>query len=126
FDLVAREPQRVQADAILVADMSYVAPGWPAVYTTLRGLAYAEITVRTAKSDLHSGEYGGAAPNAHEELCRLLTRIKGEDGRINIPGFYTPVQKASKAELAAWLKLPFKERDFLEKRVQAKGLVGLK
>src|SRR5207249_768289 len=52
--------------------------------------------------------------------------IEGEDGRINIPGFYTPVQKASKAELAAWRKLPFKERDFLEKRVQAKGLVGLK
>ena len=53
--------------------MSYVAPGWPAVYTTLRGICYAEITVRTSKTDLHSGEYGGAAPNAHEELCRLLT-----------------------------------------------------
>ena len=126
FDLVAREPQRVQADAILVADMSYVAPGWPAVYTTLRGLAYAEITVRTSKTDLHSGEYGGAAPNAHKELARLLTRIKGEDGKINIPGFYGPVRRPSKTELAAWKRLPFKEKDFLNKRVQGKGLVGLK
>jgi acetylornithine deacetylase/succinyl-diaminopimelate desuccinylase-like protein len=126
FDLLKREPHRVEADAVLVADMSYVAPGWPAVYTTLRGLAYAEITVRTSKTDLHSGEYGGAAPNAHEELCRLLGRIKGEDGKINIPGFYGPVKRPSKAELAAWKKLPFNEKDFLTKRVQAKGLVGLK
>src|SRR5213594_2187036 len=126
FDLLKREPQRVRADAVLVADMSYVAPAWPAVYTTLRGLCYAEITVRTSKTDLHSGEYGGAAPNAHEELCRLLTRLKGEDGRINIPGFYAAVKRPSKAELAAWKKLPFNEKDFLNKRVQAKGLVGLK
>jgi len=126
FDLLKREPQRVRADAILVADMSYVAPGWPAVYTTLRGLAYAEITVRTSKTDLHSGEYGGAAPNAHEELSRLLSRLKGADGKINIPGFYGPVQRPSKTELAAWKKLPFKEKDFLIKRVQGKGLVGLK
>src|SRR3979409_1315733 len=88
FDLLKREPQRVRADVAVVADMSYVAPGWPAGYTTLRGICYAEITVRTSKTDLHSGEYGGAAPNAHEELCRLLTRLKREDGKINVPGLY--------------------------------------
>ena len=126
FDLLRREPRRVHADAVLVADMSYVAPGWPAIYTTLRGLCYAEITVRTSKTDLHSGEYGGAAPNAHEELCRLLGRLKGADGKINIPGFYGAVQPPPKAELAAWRKLPFNEKDFLTKRVQGKGLVGLK
>ena len=126
FDLLKREPHRTKADVVLVADMSYVAPGWPAVYTTLRGMCYAEITVRTAKSDLHSGEYGGAAPNAHEELCRLLSRLKGEDGRINVPGLYAAVKAPAKKELAAWKKLPFKEKDFLEKRVQGKGLTGLK
>src|SRR5881394_855492 len=126
FDLLKREPQRVRADVALVADMSYVAPGWPAVYTTLRGICYAEIAVRTSKTDLHSGEYGGAAPNAHEELCRLLTRLKSDDGKIRIPGFYAPVKRPSKAELAAWKKLPFNEKDFLTKRVQGKGLVGLK
>src|SRR6266545_4700648 len=124
--LPAQGDRRVRADAVLVADMSYVAPAWPAVYTTLRGLCYAEITVRTSKTDLHSGEYGGAAPNAHEELCRLLTRLKGQDGKINIPGFYAPVKRPPKAELAAWKKLPFTEKDFLQKRVQGKALVGLK
>src|SRR6266446_4931896 len=126
FDLLKREPQRVRADAVLVADMSYVAPGWPAVYTTLRGLCYAEITVRTSKTDLHSGEYGGAAPNAHEELCRLLGRLKTADGKIHIPGLYEAVRRPGKAELAAWKRLPFKEADFLKRRVQGRALTGLK
>lgn len=126
FDLLRREPERTRADVALVADMSYVAPGWPAVYTSLRGMCYAEIAVRTAKHDLHSGEYGGAAPNAHEELCRLLGRLKGPNGRINIPGLYAAVQAPSARERAAWKRLPFRERDFLTRRVQAKALTGLK
>src|SRR5437773_2355711 len=126
FDVLTREPQRLRADAVLVADMAYIAPGWPAVYTTLRGICYAEITVRTAKSDLHSGEYGGAAPNAHEELGRLLGRLKTADGKIHVPGLYGAVRPPSRAERAAWRKLPFKEADFLKRRVQARALTGLK
>lgn len=126
FDLLRREPERTRADVALVADMSYVAPGWPAVYTSLRGMCYAEIVVRTAKHDLHSGEYGGAAPNAHEELCRLLVRLKRPNGRINIPGLYAAVQPPSARERAAWKRLPFREKDFLNRRVQAKALTGLK
>lgn len=126
FDVLRREPERTKTDVALVADMSYLAPGWPAVYTTLRGMCYVEITVRTAKSDLHSGEFGGAAPNAHEELVRLLSRLKTPDGRIHIPGLYGPVKPPTKAERAAWKKLPFRERDFLKRRVQAKALTGLK
>lgn len=126
FDLLKREPHRVQADAVLVADMAYFAPGWPAVYSALRGLCYAEISVRTSKTDLHSGEYGGAAPNAHEELCRLLGRLKGPDGKINIPGLYQAVKPPTTAERAAWRRLPFKEKAFLDQQVQAKALAGIK
>ena len=126
FDLLRREPERTRADAVLIADMAYVAPRWPAVYTALRGLCYAEISVRTAQSDLHSGEFGGAAPNSHEELVRLLGRLKRPDGKINIPGLYAAVKRPSRAELAAWRKLPFREADFLKQRVRAKRLTGLK
>lgn len=126
FELLRREPERTRADVVLIADMAYVAPKWPAVYTTLRGLCYAEITVRTAKSDLHSGEFGGAAPNAHEELVRLLGRLKTPDGKINIPGFYTAVRRPTKSELGTWKHLPFREDEFRKHRVQAKALTGLK
>src|SRR5256712_6239662 len=126
FELLRREPERTGADVVLIADMSYIAPKWPAVYTTLRGLCYAEITVRTAKSDLHSGEFGGAAPNAHEELVRLLARLKTPDGKIQVPGLYGAVRRPTKAELATWKSLPFKDGEFLKHRVQARALTGLK
>src|SRR5881396_2339824 len=126
FELLRREPERTRADAVLIADMAYIAPRWPAVYTALRGLCYAEITVRTAKSDLHSGEFGGAAPNAHEELARLLGRLKTPDGKVHVPGLYASVKRPSKVELATWKRLPFREGEFLKHRVQAKALTGLK
>src|SRR5216110_2501129 len=126
FELLRREPERTRADAVLIADMAYIAPRWPAVYTALRGLCYAEITVRTAKSDLHSGEFGGAAPNAHEELVRLLARLKTPDGKIHVPGLYAAVRRPSKAELSTWRSLPFKQAEFLKHRVQARALTGLK
>jgi acetylornithine deacetylase/succinyl-diaminopimelate desuccinylase-like protein len=50
-EILAREPARVKADAVLVADMPYYAPGWPAVETALRGICYGEITVRTLEGE---------------------------------------------------------------------------
>ena len=125
-DLLEREPERTEADAALVADMSYYAPGWPAVYTALRGLCYAEITVRTLERDLHSGTYGGAAPNALETLVRLLSQLKDASGRIRLPGLYQSVKSPTKEELATWRRLPFKEREFLRHEVTGKALTGLK
>src|SRR3989449_7157421 len=106
--------------------MAYIAPRWPAVCTALRGLCYAATSVRTAKSDLHSGEFGGAAPTAHEELARLLGRLKTPDGKVHVPGLYASVKRPSKVELATWKRLPFREGEFLKHRVQAKALTGLK
>ena len=126
FELLRREPERTRADAALVCDMSYYAPGWPGVYTALRGLCYAEISVRTLERDLHSGTYGGVAPNAIETLVRLLSELKGADGRIRLPGLYEAVKSPSKAELEAWQKLPFDREDFLRREVTGKTLTGLK
>jgi acetylornithine deacetylase/succinyl-diaminopimelate desuccinylase-like protein len=125
FDLLRAEPERTRADAALVCDMSYFAPGWPAVYTALRGLCYAEITVRTLQRDLHSGTYGGAAPNAHETLVRLLSDLKDEDGKIHIKKLYKSVEEPGKAELKSWKQLPFDEEKFLSDEVTAKALTGL-
>jgi acetylornithine deacetylase/succinyl-diaminopimelate desuccinylase-like protein len=126
FDLLEREPDRVAVDAVLVSDTGYFAPGWPAVEVGLRGLCAAEITVRVLKGDLHSGLYGGAAPNAHETLVHLLGRLKSPDGKIHIPGLYAAVKRPSAAERAGWKKLPFNERAFLRHEVGAKALTGLK
>jgi acetylornithine deacetylase/succinyl-diaminopimelate desuccinylase-like protein len=125
YDLLRREPDRTRADAALVCDMSYYAPGWPGVYTALRGLCYAEISVRTLQRDLHSGTYGGVAPNAIETLVRVLGRLKTENGEIHVSGLYEAVQPPSKMELDTWDKLPFDQEDFLRTEVTGKKLTGL-
>jgi acetylornithine deacetylase/succinyl-diaminopimelate desuccinylase-like protein len=124
--LLQKEPERTQADAVLVCDMSYYAPGWPAVYTALRGLYYAEISVRTLERDLHSGTYGGVAPNAIETLVRILSELKTESGEIRIPNLYDSVEPPTAAELETWKKLPFDREAFLKREVTAKVLTGLR
>ena len=126
FDLLAAEPDRVKVDAVLVADMSFYAPGWPAVYTALRGMCYAELQVRTLQRDLHSGTYGGVAPNAIETLIRMLTRLKSEGGKIRVPKLYKSIEKPSRAERKGWSSLPFDEAAFLRDEVTGKALTGLK
>ncbi len=126
FDLLRAEPERTRADAALVCDSSFYAPGMPAVYTALRGLCYAEISVRTLERDLHSGTYGGVAPNALETLVRILAGLKDEDGEIRVPKVYKSVESPSKAELKAWRKLPFDKEEFLREEVTGKALTGLK
>jgi acetylornithine deacetylase/succinyl-diaminopimelate desuccinylase-like protein len=126
FGLLDREPERVEAAAVLVSDMPYFAPGWPAVEAGLRGSCAAEITVRTLKGDLHSGLYGGAAPNAHETLVQLLARLKTPDGKIHLPGLYQAVRRPSAAERAGWKKLPFNQARFQREEVGSRALTGLK
>jgi acetylornithine deacetylase/succinyl-diaminopimelate desuccinylase-like protein len=126
FDLLRAEPERTRADAVLVSDMSYYAPGWPAVYTGLRGLCYAEISVRTLQRDLHSGTYGGVAPNALETLVRILSELKDADGDVNVPKLYKSVEPPSKQELKTWKKLPFDKERFLKEEVTGQALTGLK
>jgi acetylornithine deacetylase/succinyl-diaminopimelate desuccinylase-like protein len=126
YDLLKREPERTKADVVLVCDMSYYASGYPAVYTALRGMCYAEISVRTLRRDLHSGTYGGVAPNAVETLVHLLHDLKSEDGRIHIPKLYKSVKAPSKLELRTWKQLPFKKKQFLQEEVTGKGLTGLR
>lgn len=124
-EVLERDPWRVEADAVLVCDMSYYAEAWPAVYTALRGMCYAEIQVRTLQRDLHSGTYGGVAPNALETLTRILAALKSADGTINIPGLYGQVIPPTAAELAAWQQLPFDVEEYLAREITGKALTGL-
>jgi acetylornithine deacetylase/succinyl-diaminopimelate desuccinylase-like protein len=126
YELLKREPERTRADAALVCDMSYFGPGIPAVYTALRGLCYAEISVRTLQRDLHSGTYGGVAPNAIETLARILCELKAETGEIRVPGIYKSVEPPTAAELDTWKRLPFDREGFMRGEVTGKVLTGLK
>jgi len=122
---VRDNPQRVRADAALIADSPMFAPGVPTLCTGLRGLVYTEIEVRGAAHDLHSGLYGGTAPNALNGLATILAGLKDTaTGHIQIPGFYDRVEPPADAERAAWARLPFDEAAYLRDEVGATALAG--
>ncbi len=122
--LVASKPAELKADFALVSDTELFAPGLPTLCVGLRGMIYTELEVRGAKSDLHSGMYGGAAPNPFMALAQMLARLKDEDGHILIPGFYDDIIPPSPAELAAWRSLPFDEEQYRIAEVGSRSLVG--
>ncbi len=121
---VREHGEELAADVALVSDTEMFAPDLPTLCVGLRGMIYTEIEVRGARTDLHSGMYGGAAPNPFVALAQIIARLKDENGRILIPGIYDRVQAPSKAELAAWRALPFNEDDYREGEVGSTELVG--
>jgi len=122
---VRANPERVRADAALIADSPMFAPGVPTLCTGLRGLVYTEIEVHGAAHDLHSGLYGGTAPNALNGLAAILAGLKDTStGHIQIPGFYDRVEAPADEERAAWARLPFDEAAYLRDEVGATALAG--
>jgi acetylornithine deacetylase/succinyl-diaminopimelate desuccinylase-like protein len=121
---VASRPPELKADFALVSDTELFAPGLPTLCVGLRGMIYTEIEVRGAKTDLHSGMYGGAAPNPFLALAQMLSKLMDEKGHILIPGFYDGIIPPSPEELKAWSSLPFDEEHYRIHEVGASSLVG--
>lgn len=121
---VRKEKNKLKADFALVCDTELFAPNLPTLCVGLRGLVYTEIEAQGAKTDLHSGVYGGAAPNPLFALVEIISKLKDSKGKILIPGFYSKVKAPTKAELAAWKKLPFNEEHYRKTEVGSKTLTG--
>ena len=121
---VAENGTKLKADAALVSDTALYAEGLPTLCVGLRGLVYMEIEASGPSRDLHSGYYGGAAPNAVFGLIELLAKCKNANGVIEIPGFYDDVAKPAPQEQESWSRLPFSEGDFLKKEVGSSALTG--
>lgn len=114
----------LKADAALVSDTEMFAPELPTLCVGLRGMIYTELEVRGAAQDLHSGMYGGAAPNPFVALAQMIALLKRTDGRIAIPGFYDDIEEPTKDELEAWRSLPFDEEHYRKTEVGSPELTG--
>jgi|SRR5579883_250096 acetylornithine deacetylase/succinyl-diaminopimelate desuccinylase-like protein len=95
-------PERLRCDAVFICDTHMPAKDIPALITGLRGITYTEVEVHGAKHDLHSGTYGGVAPNPLHALAIIISRLKDADGHIHIPGLYEHVRKPTHAEKEFW------------------------
>ena len=123
-EFVASNSERLASDAALVSDTAMYMAETPTICTGLRGLVYTEWAARGAERDLHSGLFGGVAPNAIFGLVELLSKCKDAEGRIRIPGFYDGVEPPSPAERSSWDGIPFDEQAYRRDEVRSSALTG--
>jgi acetylornithine deacetylase/succinyl-diaminopimelate desuccinylase-like protein len=123
WDFVQKNRSRLKADALIVSDTSMLGPGVPSITYGLRGLDYFQVEITGAKQDLHSGVFGGAAPNPITIVAEMIAKLHDKKLRITVPGFYDDVDKLSAKERKAMNSLPWNEKEF-RKTVGSPGLAG--
>ncbi|MCX6620015.1 MAG: dipeptidase [Acidobacteria bacterium] len=123
-EYVSERPAKLKSDCAVVCDTEMFALDLPTICVGLRGIVYGEIHVQGPDHDLHSGVYGGVAPNAIQAAAEIICALKDREGRILIPGLTDPVQPPSPEEKAAWARLPFDEEEYRVKEVGSSELTG--
>lgn len=93
--------RRVAADVMLVCDTSAATGLRPAIVAGLRGVCHFTVRLEAASRDLHSGEFGGVAPNAAQGMCRLISSLHDEKGAIAVEGFLDGLVEPTEEELDA-------------------------
>ncbi len=84
--ILERHGEALRADVIVLADSHNWKIGVPALTTTLRGLVRVVVSVRALNHGVHSGLYGGAAPDGLTALVRLVATLHDEAGDVAVPG----------------------------------------
>lgn len=82
----ATDPERFAADVLVVGDMGSILPGVPTLTTGLRGTANVIVEVRTLASGKHSGQFGGAAPDALLAVLCAISTLHDADGNVAVAG----------------------------------------
>lgn len=93
--------ERIRADVLLVSDTSAAAGLRPAIVAGLRGVSHFTVRLEAASHDLHSGEFGGIAPNPAQGMAELLASLHNPDGSIAVRGFCDRVEPPTDDERAA-------------------------
>ncbi len=106
-------PELLKADTIVIGDAGNFRVGLPTVTSTLRGMTMLRVQVDTLEGNLHSGQFGGAAPDALAALIRVLDSLRAEDGSTTVEGL---------AAESSWDGLTYAEEQF---RKDAKVLDGV-
>ena len=81
----------LRSQVAVVSDTKMLSANQPAITYSLRGSLNAEIVIKTAAKDLHSGTFGGMVNNPTNVLSNIISNIHDEHGRIKIPGFYSRI-----------------------------------
>lgn len=97
----------LRADAVVIADLSNHDTGLPSLTVSLRGLVAMEIELRGLQRPVHSGLWGGAAPDPVQSLCRMLGGLVDGHGGIAVDGILDGIEAPSEREREGWLSIPY-------------------
>jgi acetylornithine deacetylase/succinyl-diaminopimelate desuccinylase-like protein len=86
---VEANPDLFGCDVFIVCDMGNLRAGEPALTTALRGDVACVVTLRTLEHPLHSGVFGGAAPDAMMAMARLIASLQDDEGNVAVEGTST-------------------------------------
>ena len=99
---LAPEMRRRLAAAVLLVCATSAAPSIrPAIVAGLRGVAHFTLRLTGPNRDLHSGEYGGIAPNPAQGMAELLASLHHPDGSIAVAGFRDGIEPPTHEETSA-------------------------
>ena len=108
-DFIRTHRNQLKADLVITSDGPLPEDGHPTIEFGVRGVIGFELRARGANRDLHSGNYGGVAPNPLWTLVHLLSTMKNDQGEITIEGFYDNVQPPTELEREVLARLPVDE-----------------
>lgn len=111
--LVAEHRGLLAADLVYTSDGPVIDDACPIVVYGVRGLLYLELTARGANHDLHSGNWGGIAPNPAWTLVRLLTTMLDAENNVVIPGFGDQIRAVSPRMRQAMEAIPLDQAGIL-------------
>ncbi len=103
---------RLRADVAVISDTAFFQGNVPAITISLRGLMYCQVDVTGPTVDVHSGGFGGVVENPANALARIITGLKGPDGKVLVPGFYDDVVPLTEGDRAALAALPLDEEAY--------------
>jgi acetylornithine deacetylase/succinyl-diaminopimelate desuccinylase-like protein len=113
-EFVNKNQELLKCNAVLISDTSLYGPGIPTLTYGLRGLCYMEVEVIGPNRDLHSGTFGGGVDNPINVLAEMISKLKDNNGKIKIPGFYKDVVNLTKKERDNFKTLPFSEKKYAQ------------
>lgn len=113
-EFVNEHKDLLSCDVIVISDTGMIEKGKPAICYGLRGLCGIQIDVKGAKTDLHSGLYGGGVQNAAHALIELLASFHDQDGKVLVEGFYDKVADLTEDERKAFEALNTDEEKIRE------------
>ena len=110
---IEEHKEMLKADVAVISDTHILGEEQPTIVYGLRGLSYLEVHLTAAKSDLHSGIYGGAVHNPIQALAEIIAQLHDENGSVTVPGFYDKVLPLDEAERAELAHIPYSEETLM-------------